>query len=78
MSGTGVVAEGCQFANGIVAMTWKSEHFSGTFFLSIDTVQNLHGHGGRTVVEWIDPDPRLAPAANDDHPVPPRQRQVGG
>lgn len=54
-SGTGVVAEGCEFENGWVALTWVSPYSSGTFFSSIHNLKHLHGHEGRTRVVWIDP-----------------------
>lgn len=53
-SGLGFVAEGCEFDNGSVALTWLTPHFSGTWFLSIHEVKVLHGHGGKTRVKWID------------------------
>jgi len=53
-SGTGRVAEGCQFSNGYCALTWKSELTSMTWFHSIDVLIRIHGHEGKTVVVWID------------------------
>ena len=54
VSGTGVVAEGVQYASGFCAITWKSEYASVTVFHSIDVVEKVHGHEGRTRVKWID------------------------
>jgi len=54
-SGTGTVAEGCEFENGWVALTWASQYSSGTWFPSIHNLKHLHGHEGRTRVLWIDP-----------------------
>lgn len=54
VSGTGVVADGVQFANGYCALTWKSEFASVAVYHSIDVLEKIHGHEGRTVVEWID------------------------
>lgn len=55
-SGTGIVAEGCVFSNGMVTMTWFSHLQSMTTFVSMDVVRNIHGHEGRTKVEFIDPE----------------------
>ena len=54
-SGTGVVAEGVQFSNGSVTLTWLSHLHSVTYFSCIDVLKNIHGHEGRTEVQWIDP-----------------------
>lgn len=53
-SGTGRVAEGCQFSNGYCALMWNSALTSMTWFPSIDVLIRIHGHGGKTVVVWID------------------------
>lgn len=55
VSGTGIVAQGCQFDNGICALTWLSHLMSATFFISIDVLETTHGHGGATEVVWLDP-----------------------
>ena len=57
MSSTGRVADGIEFDNGFVAMTWKKEFPSVTFFQSISTVEKLHSHNGRdeTKIVWVDP-----------------------
>jgi hypothetical protein len=54
LSGTGVVAEGVEFANGKVAVTWGGELAvpSVTVFDSIEQVEKVHGHGGKTRIEW--------------------------
>lgn len=50
VSGTGVVAEGAVFDNGMVAMTWLSEYPTVTMFPSVKIVIKIHGHEGRTVM----------------------------
>lgn len=57
MSDTGRVADGVEFANGFVAMTWKKEYPSLTMFPSISVVETLHSHNGRdpTKIVWVDP-----------------------
>jgi hypothetical protein len=56
ISGTGVVCEGCCFSNGKVAISWHTARQidSVTIYSTIDQVIEIHGHGGRTVVKWLD------------------------
>lgn len=54
VSGTGVVAQGVQFDNGQCVLTWLGHLTSVTVFHSIDVLERIHGHEGRTLVEWID------------------------
>ena len=53
-SGTGVVAEGVVFSNGHVAYNWISPLATITTCLSVDVVERLHGHEGRTTVRFLD------------------------
>jgi hypothetical protein len=59
VSGTGRVAQGFVFDNGKVAVTWLSEHPSVTIYDNIGEVHAIHGHGGKTVVEF-EPDYKRA------------------
>jgi len=62
ISGTGVVAEGIEFSDGLVVMRWlpagtsRPEVVKPTTVLhdDIDSVIGLHGHNGATQVEWVD------------------------
>lgn len=54
VSGTGIVAEGVLFENGKVALGWKTEHTSVAVYDNMETVEAVHGHGGLTVVLWVD------------------------
>lgn len=54
VSGTGVVAEGCMFADGRIAVRWKTATASTTLFDSIDHVLKVHGHQGKTRIVWDD------------------------
>jgi hypothetical protein len=54
VSGTGVVAEGTKFSNGKVVMTWLSATPTVTVYESLDAIERIHGHDGRTKLEWID------------------------
>lgn len=53
-SGTGIVAEGVVFTNGYCALTWLTPLSSLAFYHSIDVLEKIHGHDGRTVLEHID------------------------
>jgi len=57
VSGVGIIAEGCEFEDGSVAMKWLSHKSTITFFSNIKHLKDLHGHGGKTKVMWVDPDP---------------------
>ena len=54
VSGTGKVAEGCQFSNGLCALTWCKDLTSMTWCTSIEDVEAIHSHGGRTRIYWSD------------------------
>lgn len=53
VSGTGVVAWGCQFPDGCTVLRWATEHASTAIYDSVQKVEAIHGHGGRTVVRWV-------------------------
>lgn len=53
ISGTGKVAEGVEFSDGRVVLHWcAGEHVSTVVWNSIADVEAIHGHGGRTRIEW--------------------------
>lgn len=54
VSGTGVVAEGVEFHDGEVVMSWFGEHHTSERAPNIQEIEFLHGHDGRTVVVWDD------------------------
>lgn len=54
-SGTGDVAEGVEFSNGMVAITFLSEHRGATIWDCIRSPKHLHGHEGKTKLVWLDP-----------------------
>jgi hypothetical protein len=54
VSGTGVVAHGCVFPDGSCALRWASDLKSTAVYDSIGTLEAIHGHGGATLVEYID------------------------
>jgi hypothetical protein len=55
-SGTGIVAEGVEFSNGQVVIHWISQLESVNTYANAKVLTSLHGHGGNTVVRWIDPE----------------------
>lgn len=50
VSGTGVVAEGVVFSNGKCALSWKTQYTSVAIYDDIETLETIHGHGGKTRV----------------------------
>jgi hypothetical protein len=54
ISGVGTVASGIELGNGTVAMQWREPHPSKVIWPTIDEVLAVHGHGGKTVVHWLD------------------------
>lgn len=55
VSGTGYVAEGVQFTDGTVAVRWLTDTPSTNLYTSIEDVQKIHGHDGKTEVVWRQP-----------------------
>jgi hypothetical protein len=54
VSGTGVVAEGVQFANGVCALNWLTKFTSQGIYPNLKEVVGIHGHDGATTVKFID------------------------
>lgn len=56
VSGTGVVAEGVEFSNGVVALHWTSEFPTSVVFhhRGMESVEHVHGHSGATKIVWLD------------------------
>lgn len=55
VSGTGVVAEGVEFSDGTVAVRWRGKYGTGVFHdQGMASVRAIHGHGGKTVIEYLD------------------------
>lgn len=52
ISGTGKVAEGCQFSDGVCTMRWLTEYASTVVYPDIDHVQAIHGHEGASRIVW--------------------------
>ncbi len=56
ISGTGYITACVRFDDGTVAMRWLTEHRSTVLWQTLDDAITVHGHGGATVVEWVDGD----------------------
>jgi hypothetical protein len=54
VSGSGVVAEGIVFTCGQVVIHWLRQPFSMGLYQSLEDVIFIHGHGGRTKLQFID------------------------
>ncbi len=52
VSGTGIVAEGVQFSSGECVLVWLTGACSIGIYDSIESVDKMHGHGGRTIIVW--------------------------
>ena len=48
VSGTGIVAEGVEFSNGVCILCWLDELLSLKIYNSIEDVERIHGHKGKT------------------------------
>jgi hypothetical protein len=54
VSGTGVVAEGVVFSDGVVALRWLTEWPTSVVFYDrgMEAVEVIHGHNGRTQIVY--------------------------
>lgn len=54
ISGIGLVAFGVVFPDGVTVTRWNSDVAQTCVWQSFEEVDAVHGHGGRTRIEWID------------------------
>ena len=54
ISGISIVVEGVQFSRGKVALTWLTQFTSIVIYDGMEQVEAIHGHGGKTRIEWVD------------------------
>jgi hypothetical protein len=54
VSGVGIVAQGVQFDDGSCAMRWLTQTASTAVYGSLRDLEIIHGHGGKTTVEFLD------------------------
>lgn len=50
VSGTGIIAEGVVFTDGTAVLRWVTKYKTTTVYNSIEDVENIHGHGGKTQI----------------------------
>jgi hypothetical protein len=55
-TGLGVVAQGVVFPSGKVALCWEAPPHAVAVYGRIEDVERVHGHSGRTLVVFQDPD----------------------
>lgn len=54
VSGTGTVAEGVMFDDGVTVVHWRGERRSTVVWPSIEDATAIHGHDGATRIVWLD------------------------
>ena len=54
VSGTGEVAEGTVFSSGLAVIRWLREPYAMGVYQNLDDVISVHGHEGRTQLQFID------------------------
>ena len=54
VSGTGVVAEGVQFSDGVCVIHWLSRYRGTTVYQNITEIEQVHGHGGKTKIRFLE------------------------
>ena len=78
ISGTGIVAEGVQLSSGKCILSWYTRVSSVNIYESIEDLIFIHGHGGNSVIDWIDKDAAHGRAAGmDTRGSGPPQKEAG-
>jgi len=54
ISGTGLIVEGIEFTNGKCSISWLTPYTSVSIFDSIKVLEEVHGHQGKTRIEYYD------------------------
>ena len=54
ISGVGHIADGVKFQNGPCVLRWRTDPGSIGIYENMVGLMKIHGHEGKTVVEWID------------------------
>lgn len=60
VSGTGTVGEIFEASDGAVAIRWRGDRASWGLWGDIRDLEAIHGHGGHSVVEYLEPHRLLA------------------
>lgn len=56
-TGPGLVCWGVEWPDGTAAYRWNSDLATTVIAGSVADVVAIHGHDGKTVLEWTDPSP---------------------
>ena len=54
VSGTGLVAEGVVFDDNTCALRWLTKTPSTALYSSVQDLENIHGHEGKTKIVYLD------------------------
>lgn len=54
VSSVGIVAEGVVVVGGAAVLRWRGSCSSTGVYESVEDVERIHGHGGRTRVVWME------------------------
>lgn len=54
ISGLGKVADGVELPYNLVVIQWRGKIRSHEEFESVEQLLEIHGHGGKTTIEWVD------------------------
>ncbi len=57
VSGTGRIAEGIVFSDGVAVVRWLSALGSTVIYDNVESVKGIHGHDGRTKIIFDDKEP---------------------
>jgi len=52
VSGTGTVADGAVFPDGVAVLRWRTARGSTAVYDSVKDVERIHGHDGKTRLVW--------------------------
>lgn len=74
VSGSGRVAEGVEFSDGTCAINWLTHTSCTGVYRNIKQLVSIHGHGGKTIVDWKDDlehvDPADTPEPGSSNSIP--------
>lgn len=54
ISGVGRVCEGVEFDDGQCVLSWMGQFHSVAIYPNLKAVVDVHGHNGKTWLEWLD------------------------
>jgi len=53
ISGTGIVADGVVFPDGVAVLRWRTAGGSTAVYDSLEDIKRIHGHDGGTRISWV-------------------------